>query len=149
MSTEQIRFNDGAAYERYMGVWSQKVGTAFLDWLAPEPGLRWLDIGCGNGAFTEMLLDRCAPSGVDGIDPSEAQPTQRHGWPHAVHDFSAATRCICRSMTILFGAAAAAAGDLLRSGARAWRRRDDPRRARRRHRLGLCVMPWRGPASTR
>ena len=73
MSTEQIRFNDGAAYERYMGVWSQKAGTAFLDWLAPEPGLRWLDIGCGNGAFTEMLVERCAPASVEGIDPSEAQ----------------------------------------------------------------------------
>jgi trans-aconitate methyltransferase len=35
--------------------------------------LRWLDVGCGNGAFTEMLLERCAPAAVQGIDPSEAQ----------------------------------------------------------------------------
>ena len=68
--TEQIRFDDGAAYERYMGKWSQLVGEAFIDWLAPQPGLRWLDIGCGNGAFTEMLIARCAPSAVEGIDPS-------------------------------------------------------------------------------
>jgi len=45
----------------------------FLDWLAPKPGLRWLDVGCGNGAFTEMLVDRCAPATVQGIDPSEGQ----------------------------------------------------------------------------
>ena len=71
--TDQIRFNDGAAYERYMGRWSQLVGETFLDWLAPKPGLRWLDVGCGNGAFTEMVVDRCAPAVVDAIDPSEAQ----------------------------------------------------------------------------
>lgn len=69
----EIRFDDGAAYERYMGKWSQLAGAAFLDWLAPEPGLRWLDVGCGNGAFTEMLVERPAPLSVDGIDPSEAQ----------------------------------------------------------------------------
>lgn len=71
--TDQIRFDDGAAYERYMGVWSRIAGETFLDWLAPEPGLRWLDVGCGNGAFTELLVARCAPAAVDGIDPSEAQ----------------------------------------------------------------------------
>ena len=71
--TTQIRFDDGAAYERYMGKWSQLAGEIFLDWLAPQPGLRWLDVGCGNGAFTEMLVDRCAPVSVEGIDPSEGQ----------------------------------------------------------------------------
>jgi SAM-dependent methyltransferase len=35
--------------------------------------LRWLDVGCGNGAFTEVLTERCAPVSVHGIDPSEAQ----------------------------------------------------------------------------
>ncbi|MGE5652005.1 MAG: class I SAM-dependent methyltransferase [Bacillota bacterium] len=73
MANEQIRFDDGAAYERYMGKWSQLAGEAFLDWLAPEPGWRWLDVGCGNGAFTEMLVARCAPASVIGIDPSEGQ----------------------------------------------------------------------------
>jgi SAM-dependent methyltransferase len=71
--TDQIRFNDGAAYERYMGNWSQLAGQTFLEWLAAEPGLRWLDVGCGNGAFTEMLVEQCAPLSVHGIDPSEEQ----------------------------------------------------------------------------
>jgi SAM-dependent methyltransferase len=71
--TNQIRFDDGAAYERYMGEWSQRAGGLFLAWLAPEPGLRWLDVGCGNGAFTEMLVERCGPASVQGIDPSEEQ----------------------------------------------------------------------------
>src|SRR5262245_4993425 len=56
-----------------MGKWSQLAGEAFLDWLALRPGLRWLDVGCGNGAFTEMLAARCAPASVHGIDPSEGQ----------------------------------------------------------------------------
>ncbi|HWE43805.1 MAG TPA: class I SAM-dependent methyltransferase [Gemmatimonadaceae bacterium] len=73
MTTGQIRFDDGAAYERYMGVWSQLAGGIFLDWLAAPPGLRWLDVGCGNGACTELLVRRCAPAAVVGIDPSEAQ----------------------------------------------------------------------------
>jgi SAM-dependent methyltransferase len=73
MSTEPIRFDDGAAYERYMGRWSRLAGETFLDWLAPRPGLRWLDVGCGNGAFTEMIVGRCAPGVVHGIDPSEEQ----------------------------------------------------------------------------
>ena len=73
MPPNQIQFDDGAGYERYMGVWSQLAGAAFLDWLALPSGLQWLDVGCGTGAFTELVLDRCAPSQVAGVDPSEAQ----------------------------------------------------------------------------
>ena len=73
MAKDEIRFDDGAAYERYMGAWSRLAGEAFLHWLGPDSGLRWLDVGCGNGAFTEMLVERCAPASVWGIDPSEGQ----------------------------------------------------------------------------
>jgi ubiquinone/menaquinone biosynthesis C-methylase UbiE len=73
MAEQQIRFDDGAAYERMMGIRSRLAGDIFLDWLAPRPGLRWIDIGCGSGAFTELLVERCAPAEVQGIDLSEAQ----------------------------------------------------------------------------
>jgi SAM-dependent methyltransferase len=73
MAQQQIRFEDGAAYERMMGVWSRIAGGIFLDWIAPRVGLRWVDIGCGSGAFSELLVERCAPAEVQGIDPSEAQ----------------------------------------------------------------------------
>ena len=48
-------FDDGAAYEDFMGKWSQLAGDTFLQWLAPPAHARWVDVGCGNGAFTEML----------------------------------------------------------------------------------------------
>jgi len=69
----QIKFEDGAGYETMMGVWSRFAGDVFLDWLALPKGLRCIDVGCGNGAFTELLVERCAPSDVQGIDPSPGQ----------------------------------------------------------------------------
>ncbi len=87
MSRPSVRFNDGAAYERGMGPWSQLVGEVFLDWLQPKSNMRWIDIGCGNGAFTELLARRCAPVELHGIDPSEAQlefARTRTGVPKAV-----------------------------------------------------------------
>jgi len=50
--------SDGEAYESQMGRWSRVVGEVFLDWLAVAEGLRWIDVGCGNGAFTEVS-NRC------------------------------------------------------------------------------------------
>ena len=112
----QIRFDDGAAYERYMGKWSQLAGGAFLDWLAPAPGLRWLDVGCGNGAFTEMLVERCAPASVRRDRPVRGAAGLR---PH-----TACAACRAVSSRRRHGAAVPrrhvrrgghAAGDLLRS----------------------------------
>lgn len=73
MTGKTVRFDDGASYEEIMGRWSRLAGSKFLDWLDPPPGLKWIDIGCGNGAFTELLIERCAPVEVEGIDPSEGQ----------------------------------------------------------------------------
>jgi SAM-dependent methyltransferase len=73
MAERENNFTDGAAYERMMGRWSVRVGAVFLDWLEQPPGLRWLDVGCGNGAFTELLIARTAPAEVQAIDPSEDQ----------------------------------------------------------------------------
>src|SRR5580765_873099 len=81
MTQKPIRFDDGAAYERQMGVWSRSAGQIFLDWLSPETGLRWIDVGCGNGAFTDLLFRRCAPGEVQGIDPSESQLAFARGRP--------------------------------------------------------------------
>ena len=66
----------GDAYDRYVGRWSTRVAQVFLDWLGLPPALRWLDVGCGTGALTAEILDRCAPSSVVGVEPSEAFLTE-------------------------------------------------------------------------
>jgi len=73
VSENKNAFTDGEAYERYMGRWSRVIGESFLDWLALPNGLRCLDVGCGNGAFTEVLIARGIDAGVVGIDPSDGQ----------------------------------------------------------------------------
>lgn len=73
MNTPGQMFNDGKVYERMMGRWSKLAGNIFLDWLDPPQHLRWIEVGCGNGAFTEELIARRAPAAVTAIDPSEGQ----------------------------------------------------------------------------
>ena len=76
-------FNDGEAYEQFMGRWSRAVGVEFLDWLAPADGARWLDVGCGTGVFTELVVNTCAPSAVIAVDPTPAQIEHAHRQPVA------------------------------------------------------------------
>ncbi|HWP26773.1 MAG TPA: methyltransferase domain-containing protein [Xanthobacteraceae bacterium] len=64
-------FDEGDAYERFMGRWSRAAGEIFLDWIAPPRAARWLEIGCGSGIFTELIIERCAPAAVCAVDTSE------------------------------------------------------------------------------
>ncbi|MEV6326113.1 class I SAM-dependent methyltransferase [Streptomyces sp. NPDC051909] len=61
----------GAAYERYMGRWSRLVAARFTEWLGRPEGLRWLDVGCGTGALSATVTDRCRPRALLGVDLSE------------------------------------------------------------------------------
>ncbi len=83
MAETKISFDDGAAYERFMGRWSRTVGDIFLQWLAPPPNVRWLDLGCGTGAFTELVLDNCSPGEIVAVDPAKAQIEQVRRLPLA------------------------------------------------------------------
>ena len=66
-------FNDSAAYERFVGSWGRAAGATFLDWLAAPTGAHWLDIGCGTGLFSELIVDRQSPATVFAIDAAAAQ----------------------------------------------------------------------------
>jgi SAM-dependent methyltransferase len=59
-----------ATYEAYMGRWSRPVAEAALAWLGLSPGLTWLDVGCGTGALTEVILEAADPRQILGVDPS-------------------------------------------------------------------------------
>ena len=50
MSSDQseIKFEDADLYERFMGVWSKMVGSKFIEWMSPETGKSWVDIGKSN-----------------------------------------------------------------------------------------------------
>jgi ubiquinone/menaquinone biosynthesis C-methylase UbiE len=69
----QLSFDDSAAYERFVGTWGRAAGSMFLDWLAPPKQATWLDVGCGTGLFTELIVKNCSPASVVGIDPAPAQ----------------------------------------------------------------------------
>jgi SAM-dependent methyltransferase len=77
-------FDDGDAYERFMGRWSRAVGVQFLDWLTPPKRARWLDVGCGTGVFTQLVLDTCSPAAVMAVDPAPAQIEHARTLPAAV-----------------------------------------------------------------
>jgi SAM-dependent methyltransferase len=64
-------WNSGDPYEIYVGRWSHFVANEFLAWLNPPPSLRWLDVGCGTGALTSAIAEKCRPARLLGIDPSE------------------------------------------------------------------------------
>jgi ubiquinone/menaquinone biosynthesis C-methylase UbiE len=73
MADTQVVFDNAAAYERYMGQWSRAVGEKFLAWLDAPRDRKWLDVGCGTGAFSQLIVDKCAPRALAAIDPAPAQ----------------------------------------------------------------------------
>jgi len=60
----------GNLYEPYMGRWGRLVAKDFLRWLEPPDGLDWLDVGCGTGGVSEVILQRAQPRSVRGVDSS-------------------------------------------------------------------------------
>jgi SAM-dependent methyltransferase len=60
----------GDSYDAYMGRWSKKIAVGFLDWLNAGDNLDWLDVGCGTGALSSTVLNRCNPRSLIGIEQS-------------------------------------------------------------------------------
>lgn len=65
------RWERGNPYEQYVGRWSRQLAPAFLAWLSVPTHQDWLDVGCGTGALCAAIADRCSPSSVAGLEPSQ------------------------------------------------------------------------------
>ncbi|MDX6326016.1 MAG: hypothetical protein QOK15_2370 [Nocardioidaceae bacterium] len=59
------------AYDRFMGRFSEPLALKLADLVAPRPGQSALDVGCGPGALTAVLVDRLGAGSVAAVDPSE------------------------------------------------------------------------------
>jgi SAM-dependent methyltransferase len=58
------------SYGRFMGRFSEPLAVEFVAAVGLRPGQRALDVGCGPGALTALLVDRLGPDAVAAIDPS-------------------------------------------------------------------------------
>jgi len=63
-------WDDGAAYESYVGRWSRPVADRFVSWIGMPAAASWLDFGCGSGALTQTILALASPRVVVGCDRS-------------------------------------------------------------------------------
>ena len=62
---------NGASYEYYIGLWSKLVARQFITWPNITLGAEWLDVGCGTGTLSQIILDIASPKTVVGIDSSK------------------------------------------------------------------------------
>lgn len=60
----------GTAYDAFMGRYSRPLAAAFADAAGVTAGQAVLDVGCGPGALTGVLIDRVGTGGVSACDPS-------------------------------------------------------------------------------
>ena len=81
-------FDDAAAYETLMGRWSRLAGTIFLDWVAPPKNARWLDVGCGTGVCTHLVVETAWPR-VGVIDSSPIVSNRLEDRRHRLRRISA------------------------------------------------------------
>ena len=70
MQNENDSWSSGNQYEKFMGRWSNLVAGKFLAWLAVSQDSSWLDVGCGTGALTKLILETSQPKKVVSIDSS-------------------------------------------------------------------------------
>jgi ubiquinone/menaquinone biosynthesis C-methylase UbiE len=58
------------AYGRFMGRYSEQLATRFADFARVRRPATALDVGCGPGALTAVLVDRLGDTAVAAVDPS-------------------------------------------------------------------------------
>jgi SAM-dependent methyltransferase len=66
----------GATYDAFMGRYSRQLAHRFADAAGIERGETALDVGCGPGALTAVLVDRLGADAVAACDPSPGFVTE-------------------------------------------------------------------------
>jgi SAM-dependent methyltransferase len=59
------------AYARFMGQYADPLAVAFAAYAGIASGQRALDVGCGPGTLTALLVERLGADAVLAVDPSE------------------------------------------------------------------------------
>jgi len=59
---------DGAAYEIFLGRWTQRLAEPFLDFIDPPPEGALLDVGCGTGSLARAMAARWPQRHIVGVD---------------------------------------------------------------------------------
>ena len=60
------------AYDRFMGRYSTRLAPVFAEFAGVREGQRALDVGCGPGALTRVLVGRLGGEAVAAVDPSDS-----------------------------------------------------------------------------
>lgn len=65
-------YDEPAAYELWMGRWSERLAPAFVRFVDPPPGSRILDIGTGTGVMAAAIVQQIERARVEGIEPAQS-----------------------------------------------------------------------------
>lgn len=66
----------GEAYDSFMGRYSRALADRFADAAGVQPGQTAIDVGCGPGALTGVLVDRLGTDAVAACDPAPGFVTE-------------------------------------------------------------------------
>ena len=59
------------AYDRHVGRYGGELARALIEFAGVGGGMRVLDVGCGPGALTGVLVERLGADSVSAVEPSE------------------------------------------------------------------------------
>ena len=60
------------AYDRFMGRYSSRLAPVFADFAGVHGGQEAVDVGCGPGALTAVLVERLGVAAVSAVEPSHS-----------------------------------------------------------------------------